>query len=162
MHHLLLPGHACFSILLPLFTQSLSLEMYSLFQLPPQTQQKSSPSSATSNTPNWTKGCLTDSVVKKSACNAGSSIPGFDCWVGKILWRRKQQPTPVFLPGKFTDRGACWATVHWVAKSQMRLKGLNKNNSSNELPSEVVYPSCEFPWLVGYHFHVKFSSIFCI
>ena len=27
--------------------------------------------------------------------------PGFDPWVGKIPWRRKEQPTPVFLPGKF-------------------------------------------------------------
>ena len=26
--------------------------------------------------------------------------PGFNPWVGKILWRRKWQPTPVFLPGK--------------------------------------------------------------
>ena len=26
---------------------------------------------------------------------------GFDLWVGKIPWRRKWQPTPVFLPGKF-------------------------------------------------------------
>ena len=26
--------------------------------------------------------------------------PGFDTWVGKIPWRRKWQPTPVFLPGK--------------------------------------------------------------
>ena len=25
---------------------------------------------------------------------------GFDPWVGKIPWRRKWQPTPVFLPGK--------------------------------------------------------------
>ena len=25
---------------------------------------------------------------------------GFDPWVGKIAWRRKWQPTPVFLPGK--------------------------------------------------------------
>ena len=25
---------------------------------------------------------------------------GFDPWVGKIPWRRKRQPTPVFLPGK--------------------------------------------------------------
>ena len=25
---------------------------------------------------------------------------GFDPWVGKILWRRKWQPTPVSLPGK--------------------------------------------------------------
>ena len=24
----------------------------------------------------------------------------FDPWVGKILWKRKWQPTPVFLPGK--------------------------------------------------------------
>ena len=24
----------------------------------------------------------------------------FDPWVGKIPWRRKGQPTPVFLPGK--------------------------------------------------------------
>ena len=27
--------------------------------------------------------------------------PGFDPWVGKMLWRRKRQPTPVLLPGKF-------------------------------------------------------------
>ena len=26
--------------------------------------------------------------------------PGFDPWVRKISWRRKWQPTPVFLPGK--------------------------------------------------------------
>ena len=25
---------------------------------------------------------------------------GFDPWVGKIPWRRKRQPTPVFLPGE--------------------------------------------------------------
>ena len=30
--------------------------------------------------------------------------PGFDPWVGKILWRRKWQPTPVLLPGKFHGR----------------------------------------------------------
>ena len=27
--------------------------------------------------------------------------PGFDPWVRKIPWRRKWQPTPVLLPGKF-------------------------------------------------------------
>ena len=30
----------------------------------------------------------------------------FDLWVGKIPWRRKWQPTPIFLPGKFMDTGA--------------------------------------------------------
>ena len=28
----------------------------------------------------------------------------FDPWVGKSLWRRKWQPTPVLLPGKFHRR----------------------------------------------------------
>ena len=28
-------------------------------------------------------------------------FPRFDPWVGKIPWRRKWQPTPVLLPGKF-------------------------------------------------------------
>ena len=46
---------------------------------------------------------------------------GFDPWVRKIPWRRKWQPTPVFLPGESTDRGVWWATVHWVPKSQTRL-----------------------------------------
>ena len=35
---------------------------------------------------------------EESACNVGDH---FDPWVGKIPWRRKWQPTPVFLPGKF-------------------------------------------------------------
>ena len=26
--------------------------------------------------------------------------PGFDPWVGKIPWRRRWQPTPIFLPGE--------------------------------------------------------------
>ena len=36
---------------------------------------------------------------KASAC-LQCRRPGFDPWVGKILWRRKWQLTPVFLPGK--------------------------------------------------------------
>ena len=36
------------------------------------------------------------SEVKASACRR----PGLDPWVRKIPWRRKLQPTRVFLPGK--------------------------------------------------------------
>ena len=32
--------------------------------------------------------------------SAGSAEDAFDPWVGKIPWRRKWQPTPVFLPGE--------------------------------------------------------------
>ena len=35
----------------------------------------------------------------------------FDPWVGKIPWRREWLPTPVFLPGKFMNRGAWQGTV---------------------------------------------------
>ena len=42
----------------------------------------------------------------------------FDPWVRKVPWRRKWQPTVVFLPGKSMDRRAWQATAHGVAKSQ--------------------------------------------
>ena len=37
---------------------------------------------------------------RKSICPQ-CGRPGFNPWVGKIPWRRKWQPTPVFLPRKF-------------------------------------------------------------
>ena len=46
---------------------------------------------------------------------------GFDPWVRKIHWRRKRQPTLVFLPGKFHGVGALRALVHRVSKSWTRL-----------------------------------------
>ena len=46
---------------------------------------------------------------------------GFDPWVGKIPWSRKWLPTPIFLPGKFHDRGVWQITVHGVAKSWTQL-----------------------------------------
>jgi len=46
---------------------------------------------------------------------------GFYPWVRKIPWRRKWQPTPVFLPRKFHGQRTWWATVHGVAKSQTQL-----------------------------------------
>ena len=44
-------------------------------------------------------------VVKNLHTNAGDVrdpyiLVGFDPQVGKIPWRRAQQPTPVFLPGE--------------------------------------------------------------
>ena len=33
-------------------------------------------------------------------------------------WRRKWQPTPVFLPGESQGWGAWWAAVYGVAQSQ--------------------------------------------
>ena len=45
--------------------------------------------------------------------------PRFNPWLGKIPWRRKWLPTPVFLPGKFHGQRTL-AGVHGVTKSQTR------------------------------------------
>ena len=42
------------------------------------------------------------SMVKQSACQCRRW--GFNPWVRKIPWRRKWQPTPAFLPGKFHEQ----------------------------------------------------------
>ena len=56
---------------------------------------------------------------KESACNAGDtgSIPGS----GRPSWRRKWQPTPVFLLGKSHGQRNLLAKVHRVAKNQTQL-----------------------------------------
>ena len=41
-----------------------------------------------------------------------------------IHWRRKWQPTPVFLPGESQGRGSLVAAVYGVAQSRTRLKQL--------------------------------------
>ena len=64
--------------------------------------------------------CLSENVFpggsdsKASAYNAGDlgSIPGSNPWVGMISWRRKWQPTPVFLPG-----------ISWKSHGQRSLIG---------------------------------------
>ena len=42
--------------------------------------------------------------------------PRFNAWVRKIPWRRKWQPTPVFLPGKSHGQRSLAGYIHEVAK----------------------------------------------
>ena len=46
-------------------------------------------------------------------------------------WRRKWQPTPVFLPGESQGRGVWWAAVYGVAQSRTRLKRLSSSSSKH-------------------------------
>ena len=55
---------------------------------------------------------------KESACHRRRC--GLNPRVRKTPWRRKWQPTPVFLPGEF-HRKRSMATVHRVTESQTRL-----------------------------------------
>ena len=54
--------------------------------------------------------------------NGGSYEIAVTCWVeGKIPWRRRIQPTPVFLPGKSQGQKSLEGYSRWVAKSPTRL-----------------------------------------
>ena len=46
-------------------------------------------------------------------------------------WRRKWQPTPVFLPGESQGQGSLWAAIYGVTQSGTRLKWLSSSSSSN-------------------------------
>ena len=60
---------------------------------------------------------------------------GYD-WATSLFtfmhWRRKWQPTPVFLPGESQGRGAWWAAVYEVAQSRTRLKRFSSSSSSKD------------------------------
>ena len=44
-------------------------------------------------------------------------------------WRRKWQPTPVFLPGESQGQEAWWAAIYGVAQSWTRLKRRSSSRS---------------------------------
>ena len=58
---------------------------------------------------------------------------GLHPWVGKIPWRRKWQPTPVFLPGKSHGQRSQLTKVHRVTKEMDSTEGLNN------IMCEVLY-----------------------
>ena len=65
----------------------------------------------------------------------------FSPWIGKILWRREWQPTPVFLPGEYPwteEPGRLWSMG---SQSRMRL-----SNYQSHTQESMVWASRESPW----------------
>ena len=56
-----------------------------------------------------------------------------------LHWRRKWQPTPVFLPENPRVRRAWWADVYGVTQSRTRLKWLSSSSSSPTLWDPMDY-----------------------
>ena len=52
---------------------------------------------------------------KESACQC-RRCKRFDPWVGKMPWRRKWQPIPVFSPGKSHGQRSLWGYNLWGQK----------------------------------------------
>ena len=65
-------------------------------------------------------------------------------------WRRKWQPTPVFLPGESQGRRSLVGCRLWVTQSQTRLKRLSSSSSSSRLlclwdsPGKSTGVGCHF------------------
>ena len=84
---------------------------------------------------------LVAQVVKVPVCNAGN--PGLTPLVGKIPWRRKWQPTPGLLPGKFHGWRNLIGYSPWGhTRGQTRLKQLSMHarNQGENLFKESYFP----------------------
>ena len=60
----------------------------------------------------------------------------------QINWRRKWQPTPVFLPGESQGWRSLWAAIHGVAQIQTRLKQLSMHACIGEGNGNPLQCSC--------------------
>ena len=69
--------------------------------------------------------------------------PHFNPWVGKIPWRRKWQPTPVFLPGKFHGRRSLIGYNRWGCKESVTTERLHFH--FHQVPQLGVSPGSPVP-----------------
>ena len=106
----------------------------------------------------WTqyklRGLLCWLIGKESACQC--KISRFDPWVGKISWRRKWQPTPVFLPGKSHGQRSLAGYSPGVAKSQIQLRDYSNKKQAMSLVNKLkityqygVFLESEVKWALG-------------
>ena len=79
----------------------------------------------------------------------------FDPWEGKILCRRKWQPTPVFLPGKSYRQTSWWAGVarvrhDWAIKQQQTLTGHSKLKGEKKITNKFYQKSIAIKLLISF------------
>ena len=82
-----------------------------------------------------------------------------------LHWKRKWQPTPVFLPGESQGGGAWWAAVYGVAQNRTWLKQLS---SSSSVYIQYVHV-CTYKWIyihsICMHVHMNihiYSMCMCV
>ena len=77
--------------------------------------------------------------------------PRLNSWLGKIPWRRKWQPTPVFLPGKFHGQRSLAGNSPWGLKETDMTERLSAHTHTHT--HTHTQPLNEFisslPFLVG-------------
>ena len=99
--------------------------------------------------PRWLSG-------KESTCQC-RRFSGFDPWDGKITWRRKWQPTPVFLPEKSHGQRSLMGSP-WGCKRVRRLSNSTTINSSVTY-NEVHRPECYLIMASDTWVHVSWKDV---
>ena len=106
------------------------------------------PSQADRNLPLGTGSCGASQVVlvvKNPPANAGRhKRRGFDPWVGRILWRRAWQPTPLFLPGESHEqRGLMGLQFMWLQRVRCSLAHMDTQGCVCEFNLFFIFPCRE-------------------
>ena len=93
-------------------------------------------------------------VLKNIPANAGEvgSIPG----LGRFAWRRKQQPTPVFLPEKSHVQRSLMDCSLWVKRESDITQSIQTHNTDSCLTIFWVYSK------VMWYFHILYQGNFSI
>ena len=68
-------------------------------------------------------------MTKNPPANAGDMRGRFHPWTGKIPWRRKWQPTAVYLPEKSHGQRSQVGYNPWGRKESNTTEGLNKHKA---------------------------------
>ena len=76
--------------------------------------------------------------------------PGFDPWVGKIPWRRKWQPTPVFLPGEFHGQRSMVGYSPWGHNESDTTEWLTTHTQGSQ---RVRHDRSDLAWHTIRHSH---------
>ena len=80
---------------------------------------------------------------------------GVDPWVGKIKWRRKRQPTPVFLPGESHGQRSLVGYSPWGHKKLDTTEATKHTHTHTSLLSEADPPG----WGSGFSWFHSSSQV---
>ena len=109
-------------------------------------------------------------IVQKGFPGGSVGKCRFDPWVGKIPWRRKWQPNPVFLPGKFQEKRSLADYSPWghnelgMTGHKTRLLAKAKDLSSLFVVIKLYFPldslHCPLCKSIPYTHHLKIRQGF--
>ena len=86
--------------------------------------------------PRWHSG-------KESACQCRRcKRHRFDPWVGKIPWRRKWQPSPVFLPGKSHGQRSLEGYHPWDCKDLDTAEHSHTQDRAKRMVAAILVTNC--------------------